>query len=706
MNISTTQKRRFLENVYKLYYSNGIKPTSQQVLKAFTDYFSVNQPGFPVGLGYVDVNDSDRTSADTINQIMINTLFNIDILYDTILENSDELFMVSTTFNKKFEKLKTKRKMLESKVDDLLFVNNNSDGYFYSYTENFSSIAKIDALLTTGYVDTASGCAVLSSENSDRYSIFSVDNIPDIKPQVIVYHNGLPVSANIPINTFSNVLDGLTDTYWEFSTSTTSPIPVAVSINIPMNNNIIISKIEGHLSTASPVLTQIKATPSDGSPQQVYTKKSNLDYDVFNFSITPKNYSSIELIFLKNEPDYILNDNSSPYVYTFKLKELIINSVAKSNSGSIVSRPISLPNNINNQLVIDSVSLDSDEQNNQDGSIFYYVAADDPNAVSIYDFNWIPISAISSNDPSFSSTVNFNGSLKNIKYISSTPKENELQQIPIDADSKNLNDRNPNFNMYQDKEVYRIAALSETENYISPILLGDLNSFNHYYVLGSETQIYKDINYWTNEINDVNSNLLISKLIQNLGTISTGLTQPSYGYVQTKIICDTENKVVNNIKKSISTFDLAVYLNGSKIADLPSGKLNLNVEWFLMKGINDVVITYNKPNSGVVSFSLTDGVDLSAYGTVFTDYFYYLDSFDFRNKNMNDNLYFTIDNPFGRKEIISSAPLINLSRFSYISNTNNSPSAIRYRIDLNRYQNPFTSPKVDSLKIKFKHNNQ
>ena len=112
MNISTTQKRRFLENVYKLYYSNGIKPTSQQILKAFTDYFSVNLPGFPIGLGYVDVNDSDRMSADTINQIMINTLFNVDILYDTILENNDELFMVATTFNKKFEKLKTKRRML------------------------------------------------------------------------------------------------------------------------------------------------------------------------------------------------------------------------------------------------------------------------------------------------------------------------------------------------------------------------------------------------------------------------------------------------------------------------------------------------------------------------------------------------------------------------------------------------------------------
>jgi hypothetical protein len=70
---------------------------------------------------------------------------------------------------------------------------------------------------------------------------------------------------------------------------------------------------------------------------------------------------------------------------------------------------------------------------------------------------------------------------------------------------------------------------------------------------------------------------------------------------------------------------------------------------------------------------------------------------------MNDNLYFTIDNPFGRKEIITSASINGLSRFSYLSNKTTAPSSIRYRIDLTRFENPFASPKVDSLKIKFKH---
>lgn len=705
MNISTIQKRRFLENIYKLYYSNGIKPTSQQVLQAFTDYFSVNQPGFPMRIGYNDLNDSEIINSDTINQIMISSLFNIDILYDTILENGDELFMVATTLNKKIEKLKTKRKILESKLDDLLFVNNNSDGYFYSYTENFSSTEKIDIPLTTAYIDTFNGSAVLSSENSDRYSIFSVDNISNVKPIISLYQNGTLIANNVSIDNFNNVFDGLNDTYWNFNTSTKSPVPVSVSIKIPVNKNILISNVKGHLLTASPVLTQVKAVPLDDSPEEVYIKRSDLDYDVFNFSIKPKNYSSIELVFLKNEPDYIDRQSSSPYMYSFGLRELIINSTVKSKNGAIVSKPITLPNNLNNQLVIDSVSLDSNEQNNQDGSINYYVSADNPNAISISDFNWIPISPLSYNNPNFSSVVNFNGSLKNVKYISDSPEKNQLQLIPINETSNNVNDLNPNINIYQDKKVYRITALDEKEDYTMPVLLGNLNSFNHYYVLGSETQIYKNIDYWINEINNINNNLLKNKLIQNLGTISTGINSPSYGYIQTKIICDTENKVINNITKSISTFDLAVYLNGTRIADLPSGRLNSSVEWSFVSGINDIIITYNKPSSGIVSFSLTNGIDISTYGSIFTDYFFYLNSFDFRNRNMNDNLYFTIDSPFGRKEIISSAPINGVSRFSYISNTATAPSAIRYRIDLNRFDNPFTSPKVDSLKIKFKHKN-
>ena len=703
MNISTIQKRRFLENIYKLYYSNGTKPTEQQILNAFSDYFSVNKAGFPLPIDYAALNGTDKTNVDILNELMINSLFNLDVLYDTILENNDELFKVATTLNKKIENLKTKRKLLESKVDNLLFVNNNTDGYFYSYTENFSSADKIDIPFTTGFVDTSNGSAVISSENSDRYSAFALDNVSGIRPTISLYENGVLLSDNIDVDTFGNVFDGLNDTYWLYEHRAQSPVPVSLVMNIPINRNIILSKVEGYVLTSSPILTQLKVNYSDGSPQEVFIKNSNLDYDVFSFSIKPKNYSSVEITLFKNEPDYIDKESSSPYVYRMGLRDLIIGSVTRSKNGTIVSKPIALPVSTNNQIVIDSVSLDVQEQYMTEGAISYFVAVDNPNATSIYDFNWTPVSPLGSQSVGFKNIVNFDGSLKNVKYISSSPNSGQLQLIPVNESSKNINDLNPNSRIYQDKKVYRVAALDQNEDHITPMLLGNLNSFKHYYYLGSESQIYKDVNYWVSEINNIDNKMLSNILVQNLGTISTGITSPSYGYIQTKISCETENTVINNIKKSITTFDLAVYLNGVRIADLPSGKLNETIEWNFLSGINDLVITYNKPSTGAVSFTLTDGTDLSAYGTIFTDYFFYLNSFDFRNRNMNDNLYFTIDNPFGRKEILASAPTNGLSRFSYLSNKATAPSSIRYRIDLTRFENPFASPKVDSLKIKFKH---
>jgi len=108
MNISTTQKRRFLNNIYKLIYSSGQKPSEQEVRKAFNEYFSVNQPGYPIKVDYDLLRTSNKTDVDLLNQIMANTIYNVDILYDTILDNNEELFSIVTSLNKKLENLKKK----------------------------------------------------------------------------------------------------------------------------------------------------------------------------------------------------------------------------------------------------------------------------------------------------------------------------------------------------------------------------------------------------------------------------------------------------------------------------------------------------------------------------------------------------------------------------------------------------------------------
>jgi len=659
MNISMVQKTRFLENIYKLYYSNGIKPTDHQIKKAFSDYFSVNKPGFPLRLNYNALNLEAKTNVDLLNELMVNSLFNLDVLYDTILDSNEELFQVVTSLNKNIENLKAKRKALEAKVDDLIFANNNSEGYFYSYTENFSNIDKVDTFYSSAYVDILSGYAMLSAENSDRYTVFSLDNIINSRPTISLYENGTLVSNTIDSSTFNNVFDGLNDTYWMYEHKTSSPIPVALSFDMPISNASIISKVEGYVLTSSPLDIQLVVSPVDGSPQDTLTKLSSGDYSSFSFSLKPKSYSSIRITFFKKEPDLIDKNSQLPYVYRMGLRDLIIGASTRSKYGTIVSKPISLPVQSNDQLVIDSVSMEANEQFVNDGVINYYIAEDNPSANTISDFNWIPISPAGSENAGFTSVVNFNGSVKNVINLSSIPKDEEIELIPIDTTSKNINDLNPNNKIYENKTVHRIAALDNDE--------------------------------------------MSNNLYQQLGTISPGINSPSSGYVKTKMICDSENNVINTIKKSVSTFDLAVYLNGVRIADLPSGQLSQSVEWNFLEGINDIVVTYDKASSGQISFSLTEGIDLNTYGSIFTDYFFYLDRFDFRNKNMNDNFYFTIDNPFGRKEIIASSKIENQSRFSYISNNATAPKAIRYRIDFSRFENPFVSPKVDSLRIKFKH---
>jgi hypothetical protein len=703
MNISMVQKTRFLENIYKLYYSNGIKPTDHQIKKAFSDYFSVNKPGFPLRLNYNALNSEAKTNVDLLNELMVNSLFNLDVLYDTILDSNEELFQVVTSLNKNIENLKAKRKALEAKVDDLIFANNNSEGYFYSYTENFSNIDKVDTFYSSAYVDILSGYAMLSAENSDRYTVFSLDNIINSRPTISLYENGTLISNTIDSTTFNNVFDGLNDTYWMYEHRTSSPIPVALTMDMPISNTSIISKVEGYVLTSSPLDIQLVVSPVDGSPQDTLTKLSSGDYSSFSFSLKPKAYSNVRITFFKKEPDLIDKNSQLPYVYRMGLRDLIIGASTRSKYGTIVSKPISLPVESNDQLVIDSVSMEANEQFVNDGVINYYISEDNPSANTISDFNWIPISPTGSENAGFTSVVNFNGSVKNVINLSSIPEDEELELIPIDTTSKNINDLNPNNKIYENKTVHRIAALDNDETYINPVLLGNTNSFKHFYILNNIPFRYKDIEAWNSDINAIDNTLLNNILYQQLGTIAPGINSPSSGYVKTKMICDSENNVINTIKKSVSTFDLAVYLNGVRIADLPSGQLSQSIEWNFLEGINDIVVTYDKAASGQISFSLTEGIDLNTYGSIFTDYFFYLDKFDFRNKNMNDNFYFTIDNPFGRKEIIASSKIENQSRFSYISNNATAPKAIRYRIDFSRFENPFVSPKVDSLKIKFKH---
>jgi len=229
MSIATVQKRRFLNNIYRLLYSSGAKIDESIVRSVFNEYFSVNSPGFPINVDYNVLRSIAKTDVDILNQIMVNTVFNVDVLYETVSENNEKLFSIVTSLNKKLENLKEKRSQLESLVDDLLFVNSNTDGYFYSYTENFSKTNNIDLRLTdSAFVDPVLKNVTISKLKSEQFNIVTLDNLKNVNPDFFVYINGQKTSDTVDSTNFLNVFDGLNDTYWSHTVALKYPQSVTM----------------------------------------------------------------------------------------------------------------------------------------------------------------------------------------------------------------------------------------------------------------------------------------------------------------------------------------------------------------------------------------------------------------------------------------------------------------------------------------------
>lgn len=706
MNISSIQKRRFLNNLYKAYYADGSKPSDQQVRKDFNDYFVVNKPGFPLRISYDLLRSRSIVDVDLLNEAMAHSIFNIDVIYDSIFENNDQLMGVVNALNKKLESLKARRSQLEAKVDDLLFINSNTDGFFYSFTELFSSVNNIDLNLSSAYVNTEKKYVEIPSLNSENFNNLKINNLTTAAPTGSISFNGSVVIKSLGFTDFDNVFDGLTDTYWDVQHESSSIGSVALTLQIPLNSNILISKVQGVVSTTSPVNIFMRALYADSAKEpEIRNIDSRKDYGTFSFNIPASNYRSIELIMFKVEPD-VIGAKSSPYTYKFGLRELLIGSRYYDKESSLVSKPISVLGQDNDLLFIDAVSLDVEDQMIKGTDIRYYVAEDVEGATSISNFNWIPISPQGSESSGYPSFVSFSASNYETRKILANPTGNDIQLLPIDPESKTANLLNPTSTVYSGKTVYRIANLNKQENYINPTLYGNIDSFQHYYIINSETPFlykYKDLSYWATEIRQNQANILSSLLKEQFGAIYPAINSPSSGYMQTKILCQSDQKAVYTITKTNYNFNLAVYLNGQLLAELPDGVINKSVEWNFVAGINNLIITYDKPYTGVASFSLMEGSNISRFGSVFVDYYNYLDPFEFANRaSVNDN-YFTIDEVFGVKQIFASKKIEGISRFNYISKSSRSVDAIRYRVDLSRFNNPYSSPMLESLRIKFKH---
>lgn len=710
MNIATIQKRKFLNNIYKILYSSGKKPTDYQVRRAFNQYFRANKLGQPLDIDLAPINSLNVIDPNVLNELMINSMLNLETLYDCVMENNQEVFSIITALNSKLENLRIKRKILEGKIDQLIFSNANSDGFFYSYLENFSSTANIDLSMTSAFIDTINNNVSIPKIVSEYSSQVTSQNVNASGVKYSTTFNSRSVASDITATNFDLALDGLNDTYWDYGYEADSPGIFSIAIDIPVTSALRVSKVQGSIISETPCSIYLSARSASTNGQEVLRiKDSKSDFTRFSFMIPADAYSNIRLTIFKSEPDKLIQNNTNPYLYQIGIRELVIGADFYDTSAQLVSKAISLPSSDNELLSISAVSIDAEQQTTSGTEVDYYIASDVENATSIADFNWIPIEPTNFKANVEPNLVNLIGSIFSTKYIDNSELVNyDYTLIPKNSNSLNINELNPTVLPFSEKEVYRVASVPNEEKFLQPYMLTGLGSYRHYNVLKDnsklQTQDYRSLESWADIIsNNTNFPYTLNYINSFNSTLNLEISSNSSGLIETKILCPEPKKVSYQLIKSDIRLNVSIFMNGGLIADIPAGTKDANVEWNFTKGINNITIGYDKPFLGTPSIKIMNNGNLDNFGTVFLDYFSYLDPLEFRRRTDPSLSYFTIDNLYGSKEIIASKEISNRTILKYYSDRSNQVTAIRYRLDLNRYTNPLQSPVVDAIRVKFKH---
>lgn len=726
MSIKQVQIKNILELISQAFYVNGINPLTSQINKYMSNYFFKNKPGQPLKFDAEALKDVGPVSVDRLNDFMATCVVNLDTVYEASIQHVDQIMMLNTILRTHLERLKVKRKILENKIDDFLLGIFNSDGYFYSFSDNLVNVSTIDFNLTSAYIDFVTGIVTLPSLSSHSKKI-EYDKIS--QPTVRVLNSNeeeLPYEEESP---FSNAIDGMTNTAWSIKVITDKAGPITTLVKFQLGrqySTTIINKIDLKLHTITPIQCAILAEYIDPEDYSIfpesYSDSINISNDKMTF-ISKNTYydiNSIELQFTKSEPDYILKDGGvQRSVFVFGIKELIMLEQSFDLTASFVSKPISIDENINEEKVIDAVSLVVDQSLPNGSNINYYIAENNDSAVNINDFNWQrinPLQGVSNEE----NIVRFDGTTSSSVMIRRSKRSsNDIEIIPLDFNNQSLTLRNPTPSYIAGVDVYKLCPFSESFLPDTISLEEGINTNKIYYTDYSPNAI-ANMDFWKQKLRSSPAPGMPTPYFVAYGEIDTG-HEFFYGgdigenfksvYIETSLYTkESYSTFLKECRKSdpnSKTWDVKIFLNGEEIANMPAGTDYLTIPWSLQKGKNNIVTIVNIPDGTsavptpyIGTLNIMAGASLTDFGTVKLGDWSYVDTHKFTYNQVNDPTSFTIYN----NEIITRRQPTNNFRLSYRNSTEAGPKAIRLRADLSRTEsNSKTTPILDSYRIRFSY---
>ena len=736
MSIENIQKKRLIDILFKIYHAIGDKPSYNDIDVLFGQYFSVNKPGNPVIVPYGDLNAFSKIDYNTLNKIMATLMFNIDVIYDSYSEDVEALYAIISAYKFRLENLRNTRAEVETKVDDYLFSLNNTDGFYYSVTNAFNNLESTDIDNTTAVVDTETRKVTLPKITSGLFDY--VGNILSraTAVEVAVFFDGERVDLRQGVD-FSNVFNGLNNSNWNYvgqdqtvgyKSSTIGNCTLRISVPIDSIGNVGVSNIEGRLISRKQVDTSVIVNDKENADNSLFfSKKGSLDYDVFSFNFEPKVTSKIDIFFSKIEPDQVLTDNSQNklYVYDFTIDELVISAPYYDSSATYISKPVQVVDGKNKNMMVDAVMLEAQEQIPAGCSVRYYIAQDNASESDVNQLNWTEIAPSSRSSSNSENIIRFNGAtMKAMEIVdkinnSIIPTSTNFIRIPRTADYSN-----PIQNYYYQSDysnygfnLYRLAKFPSGIEPISPYILENVKSkqIKVQHVTGTTLSF----SAWQEITSGYRKDVVVTTSESDIGSTDvffTGNSIPAGSvYLSTNVYAQTDATYTNRFLKTSEAqyWNVDIYLNGRLLTTVESGAMFASITWNFRRGQNSIDIVINNSTTGTSassfqgSISLMEGMSLSQeVGLMpFQNYLFQVKIEDLRTMHSNQDNVFSVITWENNKEIVyrREKEISSGSIVYYLQNLDNGVLGLRVRIDLSRGQTAYSSPAINSYKLKLRH---
>lgn len=722
MSIQQVQTKNILNFIAQSLFSSGTNPMTKELLQPLSSFFASNPTGLPYKLPPGRFREDLLGNQEDYNDLLAFMIANLDTLYEVCFDHIDQIFQLNTVLQNHLDRLKKKRARLEDQIDDYLLSIYNSDGYFFSISDNFNETGLVDFDFTSAYVDTEAGVVTLPSlANGSR--LIDPDKFRD--PTITIKNNQNQTYAYDTKMPFTNAIDGLSNTAWYVEVKTKDLGPLTLTLDIGLSTALgdtKLSRIEvipyGIESTR--VAVEVSYSDSDQLSSKVPFSnfvKTSTNKMIFNAEEVRDDVETVHLTMSKNKHDYeITNQDGKFNVFMFGIKELILSENVYDTAASLVTIPLALPSTINGEASIDGVSAVIEDNIPFDASINYYVAEDITDATSISDFNWRPISPIGwISDASKNTVVKFGGSRFQSKILRRTPKNNDGKVIEFNTSDLDPSNQNPTGSYFTGLDVYRIAAFDDQFLSGTLTLEEGVNTTRIYYTDLDALAITNGFAFWKEIFDDGNYLTTYGQIDTGHGFFYGGDVGENAKSVlaETYINCEQELPIIQKDCRKLDSnsqlWNLKLYLNGREIANMPVGTNRTTVPWKFNKGRNHIALIANIPAASqgttpyVGTFGIMSDDSLTNYGAVNLDFWTYVDNHKFVNNQVDDAKTFTIYN----KELVSRRKPTDNYRISYHQMTNEGPAAIRFRADFTRNQNSTSiTPILDAYRLRFSYESE